>query len=544
MEFFLEAVLQKSLGIIVLSGFIRLGATTVAEAERALAAHDWAGAAGMAEAICRENGTLNREWGEAMLVWARADIQAKSPEQARMRIGRLLRTAGIDDDLCRRASAVELTLATDAADRLDLAEKFLRRWPAHPDAVPAWLLIVTETEMKRGRPEALAFLKSRPEALRALSEADTPLRDAESRLVRLIKTPPPPAPSPDALAEAEKHFRTGDHRAALREFEAACAPGRPPALRTLAFTRRLECLEEAGRGEEAAAAATTGLSGLATEDFPAPLRITLARIRFENTRDGDVARVEPLLASAFADLPAEAEELESARWLLARVRARRGASREELIATLRDSPTLRECPFPPESPEHPVARLIAAAARPEAWISADLGSPASPPDHPLIRAADGCFAALRFADAAGLYAGFLRRPSLSLSARAYATLQQARSLAFTDRKKDALAVYRRFVTERDLATSPLAPAARLRAGVLCAGALGDIPAALRCYEDLSHDAPRTPEARLAEIYRIAILERRLPAQAVAAKRAFIKARPGDDMVRKYEQSLRAPAKKS
>ncbi|NLF23868.1 MAG: tetratricopeptide repeat protein, partial [Lentisphaerae bacterium] len=158
--------------------------------------------------------------------------------------------------------------------------------------------------------------------------------------------------------------------------------------------------------------------------------------------------------------------------------------------------------------------------------------------------ADGLLAAGEHSRALRLY----RRAAAPLAGREGADrcdLQTALTLAALGRTKDALALYARF--EREHRRSPLAPAALLYAGTLCASPrVGSFREAREWFAKTAANHPGTPEAEAAEFYTATLAWRgREWAEAERLHKAFAAAHPDSPLTRvALDERLPAIAKKS
>lgn len=141
-----------------------------------------------------------------------------------------------------------------------------------------------------------------------------------------------------------------------------------------------------------------------------------------------------------------------------------------------------------------------------------------------------------------------RRASAPLAGREgadHCDFQTALALAALGRTKDALDIYARFV--RGHSRSPLAPAALLRAGTLCASpGVNDFKKAREWFAKTVAGHPGTREAEAAEFYAATLAWRgRRWAEAERLHKAFAAAHPGSPLARvALEERLPAIAKQS
>jgi len=111
--------------------------------------------------------------------------------------------------------------------------------------------------------------------------------------------------------------------------------------------------------------------------------------------------------------------------------------------------------------------------------------------------ADVHFAAERWEKAEGIYLRAARTAPPTETA-AWSDMQRARCLAQLGKLSKALDVYSRFRTEHR--RSVWADDALLRAGVLCAGPMGDPPKAARFFREILADYPDGDQAETAFLY--------------------------------------------
>ena len=343
-------------------------------------------------------------------------------------------------------------------------------------------LVVAGLLLTQGDPtRALDTLGARPvtgrnpEADRAFAELT-----GRARLAADIRKKDRAAPpSPDDVRYARKLTEAGVVAAkSLRNGVAAYAKiaedvAAPPGVRLQALVGGAECAEASGDKDNAVASARriAGLSGPVAAETLAAARIAAARI-FLDLGD-DPTRTRSLCDDALAVVPETSDTAEEARWLLARALVRQSASAADIADAVAASPAIANCAYPAGDPRHPVSRLIAAGGSLSKWMADDLHRPVPRYTNAVLRAADECFAAKRYAEAAGRYARAAAFGAPPPDAVAYAALQRARAVALSPGFTDAPALYRQFVTEKTLARSDYAPDALLRAGVFCEGRLRD-----------------------------------------------------------------------
>lgn len=456
---------------------------TLFDAETALKAGDPRRALALLDGLLAEFPQASEDAGRCLLQKSEVLLALDRPDDAEALLRRIPGIAGMPSGIVREAALrrIRLLRPTRPRDAREAARAWLRDNPAGPDAAAVRLLLSGLLRDEGDLRGALAALESRPVAERA-SAHDAPLVEATGRLRLALKireksaeyrTPAPASRAAKGLAAAEALRKDSPRKAADAYARLAAAPDTPPHLRLEAALARVDCLDEADDPRGALAAAAF----LATFDDPAPpARLAAARLAAAAlTLDvgEDPAKARSLAEDALAVVAPGSPEAEEARWLLARAALRRKASPAEIREILADSPVVRDATRRPDDPRHPVNRLIAAGGSLSRWIEADLHQAPPAATSALLRAADECFAATRYAEAARRYARAEKFGAPGVEVRAYAALQRARATALSPSFAEAPDLYRRFVSDKTLARSAYAPGALLRAGTFCEGRLRD-----------------------------------------------------------------------
>ena len=132
--------------------------------------------------------------------------------------------------------------------------------------------------------------------------------------------------------------------------------------------------------------------------------------------------------------------------------------------------------------------------------------------------ADLLAASERHAEAEALCRDAMKKPGLPRSLLAYVMMQRAKCLVHVKKFKDALEVYK--AIQMKFSDCPCAARAMLRAGVLCAGHLGDPMAGCGFFKFIEEKWPKSPLAEQALFYRLTIaiwLQRWREAEELSAR---------------------------
>lgn len=413
---------------------------------------------------------------------------------------------GMPTEVTRRVAFERIRIldGRDGRAAREAAKSWLMDFPKGEDAAKVrWLL--SERLRKDGDVRAaLGVLNDRPADERK-RPYDTPLAEMEKRLRTLIAAKDKPASRDTAneakLAAARALLDTDPRKAATSLNRLVDDPSAGGSVRLAALTAKAEALDAlgdlAGLAETAKALASRSATGMDPVVL-AEARSVAAGILLDTT-DGAAAALAAA-RDALAWAKPDSETAEDARWVAARALCRLKHPASEIAEILRDSPAIAKSAHARDSPKHPVNRLISAGGDPAKWIAENLGQVAPAGLTRALRAADECFAAKRYADAAKRYALAETRGSPSLDIRAYAALQRARSLAQAERPAEALAQYRRFAADKTLARSAYAAGAFRRAGSLAEGTLSDVKGARDLFRTGYARYPETEDGQACLIY--------------------------------------------
>lgn len=458
-------------------------AATLYDADLALQSGDPTQALKITESLAEVFPKNSEEGGQCLLKKSEALLALGRTDSAEETLRSVSGIPGMPPEIVSEAALrrIRLLKTTRPRDAREMAKSWLRDHPAASDAAGARLLLSDLFRAEGDLKAALEVLSSRPAETRK-TPGDAPLAEAEKRLRLALKAREKSAEykAPDTDAKFEKALRAAEALRKESPRKAADAYGRivtssepSPGLRLRAALERVECLDEAGEPRAALAAAAF----LAEFDDPAPPeRIAEGRLAAASLAldvGEDAARALALARDALVVLPPASEPADAARWLIARALVRQKAPPDDVWESLADSPVVKNNPRPRTDPRHPVNRLLAAGGSLADWIESDLHRRPPSGGSALLRAADECFAATRYAEAARLYAKAETFGSPGPDIRSFAALQRARAMALSPAFREALPLWRRFVTDKSLAKSAYAPEAVIRAGAYCEGRLRD-----------------------------------------------------------------------
>lgn len=452
-------------------------------------AGDWSKAERMAASLAQSYPLASSDASKCRFLQSEALFSGGAGKKAAEVLKELLDTPGISRDDEREATRRLIRILYTSAGSATIAERsavrFLKENPWGPESSKVRLLyaqkLVKDSRLHeaivviQGRSKSDAALPEEKEFVALLAAAGVSLRNHE------LEKKEAPAALPYQADTARRAFASGDFKEASRLYEmlAADASG-APNVRMAYRLRRWESLEGAGDMDTPA---RESMMFARRDDLPVESRVPvlLCALRYSIDSGRDV----PEIASWAAQLAASPDKnaAEDARWLLARFLARKGGSEAEVVAALRGSAKLAEAEIEEDSPAHPARRLIALNSDSGKWLDNDLGEKALSDSSTAFRIAAEYFAATRYDRAAKAYAALAGKVSRDSDLHAFVRLQEGRSLALDDHPTEAVACFRRFLTEKPLMKSRYASAALLRAGVLCDNPLRDTKTAIFFYRE-------------------------------------------------------------